>query len=159
MRASSVWTRPAVFYLVLVAVPTAAIAGLSLLSLRREVRAVQGVADLNRRLLAEEFAAEVERDITERMDSCLHSADIRNLAAARTACPEASQLFLFEDGRIRYPVSGEEGDASRLGDAVRFGGKQPGIAYPFAYAEGEPAQFFYMKLPGAPPDRVIASFQ
>ena len=157
MRATSAWTRPLVLYLFLVVLPTAALVGLSLGSLYREFRAARSLADANRRLMAEQFAAEIERLVTWETDGCLRAADLTNLRTAPPACPVVSRFFLVEGGMLRFPDH-VDGAAARFVRDLRFVARYgTGTAQPVAYLAGEPAQFFYMPLPGPPPYRTIAA--
>jgi signal transduction histidine kinase len=156
MRATSAWTRPLALYLGLVALPTALLLGLGIDSLYREMQAVRKLTEANRQILAEQLAAELERSAAGAISRCLHTADLRNLPASLAACPFASEFFLFESGIVRYPDR-VDGAAARLREDLRFMPRlQPGEVFPLAYAQGEPAQFFYMQFAGSPPDRILA---
>ena len=155
MRATPTRTRPRALYLVLVVVPTATLVGLSLESLRREVRAVRRLTDINRELLAEQLGTELERVVTLYVEECLRTANPRDLGASLAACPIASNFFLFENGMLLNPSAVDS--IRGFLDDLRFMPHLPANRiYALGYNQPEAAQFFYMFLPGERLNRMLA---
>jgi signal transduction histidine kinase len=155
MRTTPARTRAVALFIASVAVPTAILVGLSLESLRREVRAIRRLTEANRELLAQQLGTEFEQRVTGAVEECLSHADPGRIEAALAACPIAERMFLFENGRLRYPE--RTGPNGGFLDDLRFvPPAPPGRVYPVAYMQAAPAQFFYMWLSGGPPHRMLA---
>lgn len=155
MRATPARTRPLALYLVLVIVPTVILVGLSLGSLRREIRAIRRLTDVNRELLAEQLGTELEQHVTAQVDDCLRDVNPDDLGKALAACPLASNFFLFENGLLLFPRNTDI-VGGFLNDFRFIPHAPPNRIYPLAYNQPEPIQLFYMFLPGEPSHRMLA---